>query len=581
MKHIKNRVSILNFQLAIVVSLLVPAFATAQNDENPELQKTIQVYSEYKPQISDASRISVNPKVYDTLDLQVNLKYDIKTTPLNTDYHIIPLKAVSVKGDKLQELYRGEAVVGLGNYLTGLLAVRYMTERSRLKQSGIELYHFGSAGKIKLLGEKVPAGYTTDYLSAYWKRFYEDCMVYASIKPQFNSVLRYGYCMPEPGSLDSVVVRATKKEQRRYRLGLSANAGICSIDADEDALRYKAEFDYGLTYAGNPTNVENLIGVTGGVNRKLGKIKLGIDADFQLGTLNFEPKDVDSALTNMQSVLQAMPYIQVGANSWSLQAGIKASPLIGGISTFKVLPDIAFTYALPKLQMIPYFKFGGNVDLVTMNEIFEENPYAADSVMIRPTINKLGFEIGLDGRVKKLVTYNTSFSVKAYEDMYFWSAQSKRLDKRMTTFGVIYDDATVMDFHGDFGLLFRKVNFAANFDYYLWQLQTIKEAWYKPIVDFTLASRFYVVNPNSNKNKLAVEPRLCYSLFTSEGHGDYGNISNVDLGFEATYFYNSIFQVFLDVNNILGMNKDKYVDYPLQGFNFLIGASFSFGGHKE
>ena len=564
-----------------VMALVFPMSLSAQTEENPELQKTIQVYSEYKPQISDASRISVNPKVYDTLDIQMNLKYSVTTTPLNTDYHIIPLKAVSVTGDKLSELYRGEAVVGLGNYWTGFLAVRYMTERSRLKQSGIELYHFGSAGKIKVNGNKVPAGYTTDYVSAYWKRFYEDCMAYASIKPQFNSVLRYGYGIPDTDPSGTTVVRATKKEQRRYRFGLSANAGICSIDADEDALRYKAEFDYGLTYAGNPTNVENLIGVTGGVNRKVGKIKLGLDADFQVSALNFEPKDIDSSLTKVQGVLQAMPYIQVGANSWNLQAGIKASPVIGGVSTFKVLPDVAFTYALPKLKMIPYFKFGGNVDLVSMNEMFEENPYVADSVMIHPTINKLGFEIGLNGRVKKLITYNTSFSVKAYEDMYFWDAQYLRKPYTMTTCNVEYDDATVMDFHGDFGLLFRKVNFAANFDYYLWQLQTIKEAWYKPIIDFTLASRFYIVNPNSNKNKLSVEPRLYYRLFTPESHGDYGTIFNVDLGFEATYFYNSIFQIFLDVNNILGMNTDKYVDYPLQGFNFLIGASFSFGGHKE
>ncbi len=564
-----------------VMAFVFPMSLSAQTEENPELQKTIQVYSEYKPQISDASRISVNPKVYDTLDIQMNLKYSVTTTPLNTDYHIIPLKAVSVTGDKLSELYRGEAVVGLGNYWTGLLAVRYMTERSRLKQSGIELYHFGSAGKIKVNGNKVPAGYTTDYVSAYWKRFYEDCMVYASIKPQFNSVLRYGWTTEAGYAKNGEVIDASKKEQRRYRIGLSANAGVRSIDADEDALRYKAEFDYGLTYAGNPTNVENLIGVTGGVNRKVGKIKLGLDADFQVSALNFEPKDVDSSLTKVQSVLQAMPYIQVGANSWNLQAGIKASPVIGGISTFKVLPDVAFTYALPKLKMIPYFKFGGNVDLVSMNEMFEENPYVADSVMIRPTINKLGFEIGLNGRVKKLITYNTSFSVKAYEDMYFWRAQYLRKPYTMTTFNVEYDDATVMNFHGDFGLLFRKVNFAANFDYYLWQLQTIKEAWYKPIVDFTLASRFYIVNPNSNKNKLSIEPRLCYRLFTPEGHGDYGTIFNVDLGFEATYFYNSIFQIFLDVNNILGMNTDKYVDYPLQGFNFLIGASFSFGGHKE
>ena len=228
--------------------------------------------------------------------------------------------------------------------------------------------------------------------------------------------------------------------------------------------------------------------------------------------------------------------------------------------------------------MIPYFKFGGNVDLVSMNEMFEENPYAADSVMIRPTINKLGFEVGLDGRIKKLVTYNTAFSVKAYEDMYFWKGEYKRLGKNMTTFGVVYDDATVMNFHGDFGLLFRKVNFMANFDYYLWQLQNEEEAWYKPIVDISLASRFNIVNPNTNKTKLTVEPRFYYKFYDTSS--ECKTASAFDLGIEANYFYSSIFQIFLDVNNILNWNG-HYNGYPLQGINFLIGASFSFGGHKE
>ena len=148
------------------MAIAVPLGLSAQTDENTELQKTIQVYSEYKPQISDASRISVNPQVYDTLDFDVNLKYDISTSSLKTDYHIIPLKAVSVKGDKLQELYRGELVAGLGNYWSSLFALRFMTERSRLRQSGVEFYHYGSYGKVKMLQDrKVPAGYSVDYFS--------------------------------------------------------------------------------------------------------------------------------------------------------------------------------------------------------------------------------------------------------------------------------------------------------------------------------------------------------------------------------------------------------------------------------
>lgn len=576
----------------LFVTISVLSFA--QNDESQELQRTIQVYSEYKPQISDASRISVNPKVYDTLDIQVNLKYDVVTSPLKTDYHIIPLKAVSVKGDKLQELYRGEAVVGLGNYLTGLLSVRYMTERSRLKQSGIEVYHFGSAGNVKLENkEKVPAGYTTDYVSAYWKRFYEDFTLSASIKPQYKSVLRYGY----DTMYDTIVETGKdyKKDIRRSMFGVNANVGIKSTSTDEDAIRYNANLDYDLTCAANPTNIENLIGIQGGLEKDLERISLGFDGDIQLSALNFEPKDIDTSLSKVQSVIQLLPYAKVGANAWDLKVGVKLSPIIGENSKFKVFPDIDFSYSLPKLKMIPYFKIAGNVDFCSMKDMLDENPYAMDSLMIRPTIDKLGFELGVDGRLLKLITYNASFAVKAYEDMYFWRANRPlekytgtepliNISQAHTLYSVVYDDATMMKVHGDLGFLFRKVNFGFDANYYLWQVSdSLKYAWYKPIADVSLSSRFSIVNPNSNKTKLTIEPQLYYMLYQSEseGDGDLFKKSIVDLGVEVNYFYNSVFELFVDVNNILGLNNQRYIDYPTQRCNFLIGASYSFGGHKE
>lgn len=591
--NMKNNV-IRNICTFLFVTISVLSFA--QNEESQELQRTIQVYSEYKPQISDASRISVNPKVYDTLNLQVNLKYDVETSPLKTDYHIIPLKAVSVKGDKLQELYRGEAVVGLGNYWNNLVSVRYMTERSRLKQTGIEFYHFGSAGKVKLENdEKVPAGYTTDYVSAYWKRFYDDFTLTASIKPQYKSVLRYGYNTDYELVVDND--KEYKKDIRRSIFGVNANVGIKSTSTDEDAIRYDATLDYDLTCAANPTNIENLVGIQGGLEKDLERISLGFDGDIQLSALNFEPKDVDSSLSKVQSVIRLLPYAKVGANAWNLRVGVKLSPVLGGISTFKIFPDVAFTYSLPKLKMIPYFKIAGNVDFYSMKDLLDENPYACDSVMIRPSIDRLGFELGLDGRLLKLITYNASFSVKAYEDMYFWKAyrpldgknisgfeQLVKIDEANTLYSLVYDDATLMKLHGDLGFLFRKVNFGLDANYYLWQVSdSLKYAWYKPIADVTISSRFSLVNPNSNKTKLTVEPQLYYMLYQSEseGDGDLFKKSIVDLGIEVNYFYNSVFELFVDVNNILGLNNQRYIDYPTQRCNFLIGASYSFGGHKE
>ncbi|MBR4497055.1 MAG: hypothetical protein IKI25_03910 [Bacteroidales bacterium] len=580
-----------------VMALVFPMSINAQTEENPELQKTIQVYSEYKPQISDASRISVNPKVYDTLDIQMNLKYSVTTTPLNTDYHIIPLKAVSVTGDKLSELYRGEAVVGLGNYWTGLLAVRYMTERSRLKQSGIELYHFGSAGKVKMTKEvKVPAGYSNTYATAYWKRFYEDFTINASIKPFCKTILTYGY----DTTYASLINSEDKNSVRSALCGVNASVGIASNDSDEDALRYTANCNYDL-YSYNILDLENVLDINGKVEQKFERISLGLSADAQLHALNYEPFDPDSALSKFQSVVRVMPYLKVGANSWNLRVGVNASPLFGGVNTFKIFPDVAFTYGVPDWKIVPFFNLYGNVDLHSMLDIFDDNLYQDDRlVVLRPTINKLGFDLGFDGRLKKLITYNMAFTVRAYDNMYFWTAQRTSqvyyqnvhqmgvtdypIGKTNTYYTVVYDKATLMKLHGDLGFLFRKMNVGVEANYYKWQaMDSVKYAFYKPIVDVTLSSRFNIIHPKSNKTKLTIEPQLYCMNYQSEmpKGTDFEKKTIVDLGFEAQYYYNSVFEIFLDINNLLSRNNERYLDYPTQRLNFLIGASFSFGGHKE
>ncbi len=576
-------------KLATYCAVLVSPLSLFAQTEEPELSKTIQVYSEYKPQISDAARISVNPKVYDTLDLQVNLKYDVATSPLKTDYHIIPLRAVSVKGDRLQELYKGEATVGLGNYMTGLFSLRYMTERSRLRQSGIEFYHQSSTSKLKrkIGEEKIFAGYTTDYFSAYWKRFYDKFTLYTSIKPEYKNFMRYGYQNIE--TFDGVVYE--KKKIRRNVIGLNANVALVSNDTDVDALRYNADVNYDLSFATNPKNIENLVNLSGGLNKAFGRVVAGFDANYEMSILNFQPEDLDSS--QFESVLKVLPYAKVGTDDWSLKVGVNASPILGGNTQFKIFPDIAFAYSLPKVKMVPYFNFYGGVSMMSMKDMLEENPYVSDSIMVKPTINKLGFDLGLSGRIKKLVTYNAEFSVKAYDDMYFWIAERHNpvtlgltnipVEDINTTYGVVYDNSMLMKAHADLGFLFRKVNCGIEANYYYWQLDTLSYAWYKPVVDATITSRFSILNPNNSKTKLSIEPSAYFLLYQDETNGD-GDIAKsciFDLGLEANYYYNSVLRVFVDVNNILGLRYHRYVDYPCQRANFLIGLSYSFGGHKE
>ena len=50
----------------------------------------------------------------------------------------------------------------------------------------------------------------------------------------------------------------------------------------------------------------------------------------------------------------------------------------------------------------------------------------------------------------------------------------------------------------------------------------------------------------------------------------------VDINLNATYAFRERFDIFLDINNIAGIQYERYYNYPSYGFNLLGGISFSF-----
>ena len=50
----------------------------------------------------------------------------------------------------------------------------------------------------------------------------------------------------------------------------------------------------------------------------------------------------------------------------------------------------------------------------------------------------------------------------------------------------------------------------------------------------------------------------------------------VDLSLGIDYLVSERFSVFGDFNNLLGKNYQRYLNYPVKGFNFIAGASYSF-----
>ncbi|OQA98866.1 MAG: hypothetical protein BWY22_00695 [Bacteroidetes bacterium ADurb.Bin217] len=573
---------VMRYIVLLTVSLSVIVQLYGQQDSiSTELNKTIVVPSDYKPQISDAIRLSVPPRAYDTLDLRVDLNYSIQSKPIETAYTLRTLKPVSVVGDKLPELYKGYAAVGFGNYSSSYVNIKYATERSRIKQQGVELYHNASAGKVRFENDaKLPAGYTQDYLYAHAKRFYPEFTATASIKPMYASVLKYGHQL-----FDSAIVQVpdtilTKRNIRRNFFANQTKFGIQSTNTDVFKLQYVAGIQHQLTVS-NPKSVENYIEFQAKAAQQFEQIQTGALLYVGWSGLNFIP--LDTLLQKSSTKIQLLPYAGTSVDDWTLRVGINLVESIG-LNRFKAYPDVQFDYNLFSYSLIPYIRYSGDYKHYSMFQMLQENPFTSNFVTLRPTNYKVLLELGTKGRLLRTIPFLASCTISQFEDMYFWVNDVAGTSGVQNSFVPVYDNGSLITLHGETGIKRKNLDIQATINYYQYALDSIQRAWHRPAFESSLTLKYAIVNPITNKNKLIVSSQLFYEDIMYAQTYDakpYKMNALFDINLGVEYFYNSVMVVFFNVNNITAHSYQQYYLYPNQRTNFLVGLSYSFAGNRE
>jgi outer membrane receptor protein involved in Fe transport len=116
-------------------------------------------------------------------------------------------------------------------------------------------------------------------------------------------------------------------------------------------------------------------------------------------------------------------------------------------------------------------------------------------------------------------------------------------------------------------------------------MATEQKAWFKPLYDITLAANYRLEEKFNFKLNVfyigqqfgkRVYPNSNFTGLIPDNFDVYKIKSWVDLNLGANYQYNKRLGAFVSVNNILGTRYQRWLDYPTQSFNFLIGATLSF-----
>jgi len=581
----------INFKNIIAFTLLLTfQFSFSQKKEENIGTEVVNVVKPYTPTISDAFKVKETPVLDDEGNAKKEtIKYTIFSFPVASTFTPSKGKAEGVEKEEQAHLFNNYATFGGGNYGTfnGELFVnqdlgandyvggmfRHLSSQGGIKNVEVDDFFYDTSIDLtygireKDLSWNLDLGYQNQIYNWYGLpagfgsslNANDRANLIAGINPQqsYNNL----YLGSKIELQGSIVKEASVKFNHFSDI----------FGSSENRFYAKPSFQFDINDTAIKTNV--IVDYLAGSFEK------------NYGNTNTNP--VKYGFTNFGIA----PSFAMQGEDWTLNIGLGlfySLDLEKDNNTFLIYPKIEISYKVVGDLMIFYAGAVGDLEQNTYSDFVNGNSYLSPTLNIMPTDKQYDIFAGLKGKLANNVSYNLRASYvnernKALFKSNDYNENTTNEDYAFgNSFQVVYDDMKTVSFYGElkadisdvvtFGVNGTFSSFTNDFQAEAWNLPTIKLS---STLDFNISEKwyaganvFYVGERKDQKLNTDIVYVLAPSPITLDSYFDV----NAHLGFK----YSDRLTAFLKLNNIANQNYQKWLDYPVQGFQVVLGANYKF-----
>ncbi|WP_292949798.1 TonB-dependent receptor [Olleya sp. UBA1516] len=562
-----------------IASLLITVFAFAQEREGDTIQTgVIDVVKPYTPSISDAFKVKETPTLDDTeTATKKEVKYNIFSFPVASTFTPAKGKAAVVDKAKKVKLYDNYATLGVGTYTTivGEAYLNHAIGRDQIFSAYVG--HHSSQGDIENV--LTDSGFSDSKLNLTYTKKDRDYSWTALGGFQYQTYNWYGLQQPlfNQATADSLDV------------GHSFINGYVGGDITfEDAIVSSGSVLY-RRFGDNFGSGENRFkaNAIGTINIQDNDIDIEVFTDYIGGSFDkayADPNQINYG--NFQIGLA--PTFQLKQDDLTVDLGVKAVYLNdteASKSKFFIYPNIAASYRLVDEVLIAFGGVTGGLNQNSYYDFAQENPFVSPNLFIAPTDQQYKAFAGIKGKLSNTMSYSVSGNYYSEKNKALYTNNDITTTSEPYTFGnsfsLVYDDVTTFSFAGELNVdINRNFTLGIKGEYFSYDVTNQMEAWNLPdltasvfldyqITDqwFAGANLFFV---GERKDQFNI-PNLI-----SPNSGIVTLDSYFDANAHVGYHINDRFSVFAKANNIVGEEYTKWQNTPVQGIQFLAGATYKF-----
>ena len=586
--NIKKRKTMLKQVQYIFLSLLIfsvsISFAQEARKQTNDTLDTdvVNVVKPYTPKVSDAFKIKEIPSLNDsTTTKKKEIKYNIFSIPVASTFTPAKGKAAQVDKAKKEKLFDNYASLGFGSYTTILGEVYLNNAISRTENVGGYVSHHSSQGGIdgvllddKFSDSKIKLNYSRNLRDLSWN-------VDAGYQHQV-----YNWYGVSPVYTDDNSLSDINPQHKFFTFDFGGEIDFNDNlfnSASTRFTRFADDYDSG----------ENRFVASANINIPIAgeQVKTDVKVDYLGGTFENDYFGLEKINYGYFQVGIA-PYYQIKEDDLTVNLGFSAYYLNNTEASenkFFVYPKITASYRLVDDVLISYAGIEGDLYQNSYRELASKNPFMSPTLLIAPTDQQYNAYIGLKGKLSSNMSYNIRGNYYAetnkalFKNNIFFNFSPPENYTYGNSFGVVYDDVTTLSVFGELNVdINRNFNLGIKAEYFNYSMDNEEKPWNLPDFEASLfmdyqidehwfagANLYYVGERNA-------QTTLEGSLIPDDLTTNYTLDSYFDANAHVGYRINEQLSVYAKANNIANQDYQKWLNYPVQGIQFLAGATYKF-----
>ncbi|BDU25365.1 TonB-dependent receptor [Flavobacterium sp. GSB-24] len=574
-------------KIIILLVLFTAQFSNAQKKNESIGTETVNVVKPYSPTISDAFKVKETPSLDDSGNQPKEvIKYSILSVPVASTFTPSKGKAEGVEKAKKERLFNNYATLGLGNYST-LNAELFVNQDLGNNDYLAGMFrHHSSQGGIKdvelndeFYDTAINVGYGQNNRDNSWN---VDLGYQNQIYNWYGLPSDFGFTIPDQ-RYD--LVNSINPDHSYNTIWLGGNAEFTESIFSNLAAKF-------THFSDSYSSSENRFFVkpTFTVDVMDQAIKTNVIVDHVSGSFkNNYLQDNTEALKYSFTNVGIEPSFVINENDWTLELGagvFYSADSENSGNKFYIYPKVNASYKLVGDLMIFYTGVNGGLTQNSYADFVNENPFLSPTLNMRPSSTQYNVFAGLKGKLANNVNYNLTGSYMNEKDKALFKANDyteviTNEDYAFgNSFGVVYEDIRTFRFYGELKADFsQNVTFGINGTFNSYNTDNAVEAWNLPTMklsstlDVNITKQWY-----AGLNVFYVGERKDMQTNTSLGvNAEPITLkSYFDANAHLGYKFNERLTFFLKLNNIGNQAYEKWLNYPVQGFQVLGGANYKF-----